>query len=284
MVAGPLEPKLVAALEAGAVDHSKLEATLRRDFGYDLLAARNVWAFGPSPSHGPNALLDETFVDDKPKQLYVCREAITQGFSWACREGVLCDEPVRGVKFKLLDAELDSSPLHRGAGQVIPTARKACYAAMLTAQPRLLEPVLLVDCIAKASATNACRKLVTARRGRMLSERKVPGTALVRLQAEVPALDAYGLETDLRLHSHGDAFCLQTFSHWDVVPGDPMDESIVLRPLEACPPEHLARELVVKVRRRKGLPDNLSLSNYFDDKLMLEIAKREAEAVVSWGN
>ena len=27
-----------------------------------------------------------------------------QGFQWACREGPLCDEPVRNVKFRMLDA------------------------------------------------------------------------------------------------------------------------------------------------------------------------------------
>ena len=39
-------------------------------------------------------------------------------------------------------------------------------------------------------------------------------------------------ETDLRTHSQGQAFCLQRFDHWEIVPGDPLDKSIVLRPLE----------------------------------------------------
>lgn len=41
------------------------------------------------------------------------------------------------------------------------------------------------------------------------------------------------------------AFCLQ------IVPGDPLDKSIVIRPLEPQPAPHLAREFMIKTRRRK---------------------------------
>ena len=34
----------------------------------------------------------------------VCGCVCAQGFQWACREGPLCDEPVRNVKFRMLDA------------------------------------------------------------------------------------------------------------------------------------------------------------------------------------
>ena len=37
------------------------------------------------------------------------------------------------------------------------------------------------------------------------------------------------------------------------MPGDPLDRSIVLRPLEPAPVNHLAREFMVKTRRRKGM-------------------------------
>lgn len=33
----------------------------------------------------------------------------------------------------------------------------------------------------------------------------------------------------------GQAFCLSVFDHWQIVPGDPLDRSIVLRPLEPAP-------------------------------------------------
>ena len=48
------------------------------------------------------------------------------------------------------------------------------------------------------------------------------------------------------------------------MPGDPLDRSIQLRPLEPSPVPHLARELMVKTRRRKGLLEDVTLSKFFD--------------------
>jgi hypothetical protein len=47
------------------------------------------------------------------------------------------------------------------------------------------------------------------------------------------------------------AFPLSFFDHWAIVPGDPLDKTIVLRPLEPAPPSQLARDFMVKTRRRK---------------------------------
>jgi len=41
-----------------------------------------------------------------------------QGFQWGTREGPLCDEPIRGVKFKIMDATIAPEPLARSGGQV----------------------------------------------------------------------------------------------------------------------------------------------------------------------
>ena len=41
-----------------------------------------------------------------------------QGFQWGTREGPLCDEPIRNVKFKILGADIAPEPLARGGGQV----------------------------------------------------------------------------------------------------------------------------------------------------------------------
>ena len=70
-------------------------------------------------------------------------------------------------------------------------------------------------------------------------------------QAYLPVIESFGFETDLRYHTQGQAFGLSVFDHWAIVPGDPLDKSIVLRPLEPAPIQHLAREFMVKTRRRK---------------------------------
>lgn len=43
----------------------------------------------------------------------------------------LLPSAIRNVKFKILDALVAQEPLHRGGGQVIPTARRVVYSAFL---------------------------------------------------------------------------------------------------------------------------------------------------------
>jgi U5 small nuclear ribonucleoprotein component len=50
-----------------------------------------------------------------------------------------------------------------------------------------------------------------------------------------------------------------------------MDRSIMLKPLEPSPPPHLAREFLVKTRRRKGLSEDISINRFFDDQMLVEI-------------
>ena len=38
-----------------------------------------------------------------------------------------------------------NEPIHRGGGQVIPTARRVAYSAFLMATPRLMEPYMFVE-------------------------------------------------------------------------------------------------------------------------------------------
>ena len=75
----------------------------------------------------------------------------------------------------------------------------------------------------------------------------------------------------------GQAFCTTCFDHWEIVPGDPLDKSIVLHPLEPSPPEALAREFMVKMRRRKGFSEDVTINKYFDEPMLLELAKQDSE-------
>lgn len=52
---------------------------------------------------------------------------------------------MRGVRFNIHDVTLHTDAIHRGGGQIIPTARRVLYACQLTANPTLMEPVYLVE-------------------------------------------------------------------------------------------------------------------------------------------
>lgn len=58
------------------------------------------------------------------------------------REGILVEENVRGDIHDITDT---SDAIHRGRGQIISTARRVIYASMLTAQPRLVQPIYLCE-------------------------------------------------------------------------------------------------------------------------------------------
>ncbi|XP_048005881.1 116 kDa U5 small nuclear ribonucleoprotein component [Leguminivora glycinivorella] len=281
MIAEPLERGLAEDIEAGAVcvtwDRRKLGEFFQNKYDWDLLAARSIWAFGPTAT-GPNILVDDTLPSEVDKHLLASvKESIVQGFQWGTREGPLCEEPIRNVKFKILDAVIAQEPLHRGGGQIIPTARRVAYSAFLMATPRLMEPYLFVEVQAPADCVSAVYTVLAKRRGHVTQDAPVPGSPLYTIKAFVPAIDSFGFETDLRTHTQGQAFCLQVFHHWQIVPGDPLDKSIVIRPLEPQPATHLAREFMVKTRRRKGLSEDVSINKFFDDPMLLELARQDVQ-------
>jgi translation elongation factor EF-G len=69
----------------------------------------------------------------------------TPGHRGGVQEGPIMDENMRGIVFEIQDVVLHADAIHRGGGQIIPTARRVLYAAELTASPRLCEPVYLVE-------------------------------------------------------------------------------------------------------------------------------------------
>lgn len=278
MIAEPLEKGLAEDIENETVSinwNKKKIGEFFQSYDWDLLAARSIWAFGPDNT-GPNILVDDTLPSEVDKGLLsAVKDSIVQGFQWGTREGPLCEEPIRNVKFKILDAVIANEPLHRGGGQIIPTSRRVAYSAFLMATPRLMEPYLFVEVQAPADCVSSVYTVLARRRGHVTQDAPVPGSPLYTIKAFIPAIDSFGFETDLRTHTQGQAFCLSVFHHWQIVPGDPLDKSIIIRPLEPQPATHLAREFMIKTRRRKGLSEDVSINKFFDDPMLLELAKQD---------
>jgi U5 small nuclear ribonucleoprotein component len=280
-----MERGLPEAIDSGRIaslSPKERETVLRSEYGWDLLAARSLMAFGPDPLRGPNVLLDDTLPDETDKQvLQEVREALVQGFQWAVREGPLTESPVRGLRFRLIDALLAAEPVYRAPGQIIPTMRRACYSALLTAGPRLMEPVARLEIRCPKECVQVAYEILAKRRGHVLKETPVAGSPLTALRAQVPLLDAAGLETDLRTSTLGGALPQSSVSlapTWQVVPGDPLDSDIQLVALEPAPAPHLARDLLLKTRRRKGLTADLTIARFFDEPMMAELAREQAAA------
>jgi len=91
--------------------------------------------------------------------------------------------------------------------------------------------------------------------------------ALYNVKGLIPVIDSFGFETDIRIHTQGQAFCSLVFDRWNIVPGDPLDKEIKLRPLEPAPAQAMARDLVLKTRRRKGLNEEVTIAKFLEPEL-----------------
>jgi elongation factor 2 len=102
--ASPLGDELSTAIESGDVgprDDPKVRArVLANEFGWDTMEARRIWCFGPE-GIGPNVLVDTS---KGVQYLNEVKDHCVTGFQWATKEGVCAQEPMRGVRFNILDA------------------------------------------------------------------------------------------------------------------------------------------------------------------------------------
>jgi elongation factor 2 len=249
----PMDENLSKEIEDGTVnprDDPKIRGRYIADkYGWNVNDARKIWCFGPETT-GPNVLIDMT---KAVQYLNEIKDSFVAAFQWATKEGVLCEENMRGVRFNILDVTLHTDAIHRGGGQIIPTARRVLYACQLTAQPRIQEPIYLVEIQCPDAARGGIYGVLNRRRGHVFAEDQRPGTPIYLIKAYLPVNESFGFTADLRSHTSGQAFPQCVFDHWQVLGGDPMDGS------------SKAGQIVAAIRKRKGLAPNIpALDNFFD--------------------
>ena len=120
------------------------------------------------------------------------KDSVVAGFQWASKEGVLCDEHMRGVRFNVHDVTLHADAIHRGGGQIIPTARRVLYAAFLTAEPKLLEPMYLVEIQCPDDCMGGIYNVLNKRRGHFVGSENQEGTNMVTVKAHLPVNESFG--------------------------------------------------------------------------------------------
>jgi len=254
-VATPLGEELSAAIESGKVtprDEPKARARkLADDFGWDVMDARKLWSFGPN-TDGANVVVDMT---KGVQYLNEIKDSIIAGLQWVSKEGVLTGENMRGIRFNLMDVVLHADAIHRGGGQLIPTARRVFYAAQMTAQPRLMEPVFLVEIQCPQTVVGGIYSVMNRRRGQIIEEMQRPGTPLLIIKAHLPVMESFGFTADLRSNTAGQDFPQCVFDHWKVYQGDPLEAGS----------KH--EETVLATRKRKNMAVEVPPLDRFLDKL-----------------
>ena len=165
--------------------------------------------------------------------LHETMELIVQGFREAMSAGPLAKEPCMGVKVKLVDCKLHEDAVHRGPAQVIPAVKGAIYAAMLQANPTLLEPYQKVFITVPQDMLGNVTREIQGRRGQILEMRSEGD--LVTVVAKAPVKEMFGFANAIRSATAGKAM-------WSV-------EHAGFEPV----PQALLEQFIMEVRKRKGL-------------------------------
>jgi elongation factor 2 len=178
-----------------------------------------------------NVLVDRT---GKAEQFRGILDFIISGFTFACRAGPLCGEPLRGLKINLMEIQLSDNAEHRSPVEIMHGVGKAIFGSFLTAKPVLFEPVYKTVISAPAELAGECSRIISSRRGKISAfEQKGVFTVLT---GYVPVAETFGLAAELRSATSGRALWQSLFARWEKVP------------------EKLEAKIIKEVRKRKGLP------------------------------
>jgi elongation factor G len=140
--------------------------------------------------------------------------SIDQGIQEAMDSGILAGYPVVDIRVTLVDGsyhDVDSSEMaFKIAGSM------AFKEAMKRAQPKLLEPMMLVEVTTPEDYLGDVMGNLNGRRGRVEGMEPVGNAQVIR--AMVPLAEMFGYATDLRSMSQGRATFHMEFDHYEEVP------------------------------------------------------------------
>lgn len=177
--------------------------------------------------------------------------SIITAFEWCTKEGLLCEEPLRNVRFNITDATIHVDPAHHRSNQITPAARRLFKACQYVSQPSILEPFYLCDIRIPDDSKGPIYQVLNKRRGMVVGEEYEDTLSVI--QAHIPVSESFGLDQALKTATQGKAIPALSFSHWQPVQGNPFD------------PETKSGKIVSEIRVRKGLNSKIpELNNYLD--------------------
>ena len=148
--------------------------------------------------------------------------AVEKGLVESMANGVLAGYPIVDVKAKLYDGSYHDVDSSETAFKV--AASLALKEAAKTAQPAILEPMMLVTITVPEENLGDVMGHVTARRGRVDGMEAHGNSQIVR--AYVPLAEMFGYATVLRSASQGRGTFMMVFDHYEDVPKSVQEEII----------------------------------------------------------
>ncbi|HEL0562903.1 TPA: elongation factor G [Streptococcus equi subsp. zooepidemicus] len=148
--------------------------------------------------------------------------AVEKGLIESMANGVLAGYPMVDVKAKLYDGSYHDVDSSETAFKI--AASLALKEAAKTAQPAILEPMMLVTITAPEDNLGDVMGHVTARRGRV-DGMEAHGTSQI-VRAYVPLAEMFGYATVLRSATQGRGTFMMVFDHYEDVPKSVQEEII----------------------------------------------------------
>lgn len=148
--------------------------------------------------------------------------AVEKGLVESMANGVLAGYPMVDVKAKLYDGSYHDVDSSETAFKI--AASLALKEAAKSAQPAILEPMMLVTITAPEDNLGDVMGHVTARRGRVDGMEARGNTQVVR--AFVPLAEMFGYATVLRSATQGRGTFMMVFDHYEDVPKSVQEEII----------------------------------------------------------
>lgn len=203
--------------------------------GIDNDEAKKVWCI-----ENYNLLVDGT---KGIQALHEIRELVIQGFQEALKEGPLAKEEVHGIKVTLVDAKLHEDAIHRGPSQIIPVVSRTMYACMLAAKAVLQEPKQLLTITTPQDYLGPVSKELQQRRTQ-ITEIKNEGDSTIIIGL-APVKELIGFSQSIRGATQGRVIWTAEYHGYETVP-----------------PE-LQKQVVLEVRKRKGLDPEVKPYTFF---------------------
>ena len=227
----PLEDSVVQLIKDGAIvqgekfKDKKTVIELLQKNGIDRDVARGLVSVT-----GDNIFFDNTkgiqYLDET-------MELLIESFKEIVVRGPLANEGISRVKAVLVDAKLHEDSIHRGPAQVIPAVRNSIYGAMCQAKRILMEPVQKVYINVPQSIMGSVTNEIQQRRG-VVEEMNMEGDDII-IVAKVPVSGMFGFASAIRGATGGKVLWSSENAGYQRVP------------------QELQKDVVAKIRTRKGL-------------------------------
>jgi elongation factor 2 len=236
----PLPLEIVKALREGKVPSKvkkyKKEAIKQLvELGMKREEAKGVFA-----CYKTNLFVDAT---KGIQHLFETKELLKEAFEEVMKKGPKAQEPLQGVKVRLVDAKLHEDAIHRGPAQVIPAVRNATYGAMTTAKSMLLEPIQKVVVSAPQDLLGQITKEILQRRGTIVEMHQEED--LTTIEAKAPVAEMLGFSSAIRSATSGRVLWSTENMGFELLPHELQDE------------------VTRKIRKRKGLKPEPYPADYY---------------------